>query len=112
MSAMTWPISPIEELRDAELQGGKSGLEALSKVDYSGLIAIQRVYKSVILKSGVVGTLCAMLVPRLQKGPRWVILRQDECVEKLINALCYLILLSSTTYASCFLENEPNETKM
>ncbi len=72
---MTWPINVVEELREAHAQdnGDKKRIDAAMKIDYSSLLAAQRVYKSAILKSGAIKTLFKMLAPRLDKGMRWVL---------------------------------------
>ena len=67
---MTWPISPIDELKEAENTGGRGALDALSKVDYQGLIAMQRSYKAAVLKSGVLRSLFQMFAKRLDLSPR------------------------------------------
>lgn len=69
---MTWPINALEELREAELTGDKSTIEAMRKIDFSTLLSQHRAYKAAIVKSGAITALFKMLAPRLQKGFRWV----------------------------------------
>lgn len=72
IAAMTWPINAMEELREAELTGDKSTIDAMRKIDFSTLLAQHRAYKQAMVKSGAIGALFKMLAPRLQKGFRYV----------------------------------------
>lgn len=62
MLLMTWPINVAEELRDAAFME-----EDLGKVDYAGLQAIQRSYKTAVVRSRAMGDIFSVLVHVLEK---------------------------------------------
>lgn len=62
MLLMTWPVNVAEELRDAALTD-----QDLSKVDYAGLQAILRTYKTAVIRAKAVQHIFAVLVQVLEK---------------------------------------------
>lgn len=69
--AMTWPIDPIQELKDADLMDADNDASGIRpKIDYKGLLAIQSSYKAAILRQNAIQTLFSITMPSLQKPKR------------------------------------------
>ena len=69
--AMTWPIDPIQEMKDAELMDESNEDPTMRpKIDYKGLLAIQSSYKAAILRQNAIQTLFHITMPSLEKQRR------------------------------------------
>lgn len=69
--AMTWPIDPVQELKDADLLAAEAeDSAARPKIDYKGLLAIQSSYKAAILRQNAIQTLFSITMPSLEKPKR------------------------------------------
>ena len=69
--AMTWPIDPVQELKDADLMAAEAeDPAARPKIDYKGLLAIQSSYKAAILRQNAIQTLFSITMPSLEKPKR------------------------------------------